>query len=462
MANNYICGINTSTNRIESTQVGDTGYLAGPVDLYDTFGLYKLDGTGNINLLMGGCAAGTDRDWDGIWTAGFNSFVTTDVNHFAGGLSSPGPVAIDINNGDGTSYSSGVIGYSTSAGGAANPSSSWQERFIEGTNSSAEAKSVGADGAANSVKWSNWTEGTHMVNTGSITIDSKANSIAGNRVELGTMSGTSSGIIASFYSEQNDISGFDKSYDLYGNAVDGINVAKLLSRGTLDVSGQATLNGNIILGTSESDSITFNGDTVGHITPYQDNSNDLGSSAKQFKDLYINGTANIDLLKADTLGADMNCNNFDFTNVDINSGAIDNTAIGATTRSTIQCTTLNANSTITATGNISSAADVIAYSSSDERLKDNIKIIDNALSKVNLLRGVEFDWNSNQSTYTGHDVGVVAQDVERVVPEIVNTRENGYKAVKYEKIVPVLIEAIKELSKKVTLLEGSSDRSTSF
>ena len=188
----------------------------------------------------------------------------------------------------------------------------------------------------------------------------------------------------------------------------------------------------------------------------------MGTSSQQFKDLYINGTANIDLLKADTLGADMNCNNFDFTNVDINSGAIDNTAIGATTRSTIQCTTLNANSTITATGNISSAADVIAYSSSDERLKDNIKIIDNALSKVNLLRGVEFDWNSNQSTYTGHDVGVVAQDVERVVPEIVNTRENGYKAVKYEKIVPVLIEAIKELSEKVTLLEGSSDRSTSF
>jgi hypothetical protein len=54
----------------------------------------------------------------------------------------------------------------------------------------------------------------------------------------------------------------------------------------------------------------------------------------------------------------------------------------------------------------------------------------------------------------GHDVGVIAQEVEKVIPEIVTTRDNGYKAVKYEKIVPLLIEAIKELSNEVKELKS--------
>ena len=52
------------------------------------------------------------------------------------------------------------------------------------------------------------------------------------------------------------------------------------------------------------------------------------------------------------------------------------------------------------------------------------------------------------------DVGVVAQDVEKVLPEIVETREDGYKAVKYEKIVALLIESNKELIKRVEELES--------
>jgi len=103
---------------------------------------------------------------------------------------------------------------------------------------------------------------------------------------------------------------------------------------------------------------------------------------------------------------------------------------------------------------ISATGDVIAYSSSDERLKDNQKNIDNALEKVESLNGIEFDWNNKQDTFTGHDVGVIAQEVEKVLPEIVNTRDTGYKAVKYEKLVPLLIEAIKELSEKVKILEN--------
>ena len=99
--------------------------------------------------------------------------------------------------------------------------------------------------------------------------------------------------------------------------------------------------------------------------------------------------------------------------------------------------------------------DVVAYYSSDERLKDNITPIENSLEKVGQLKGYEFDWNDKQEVYEGHDVGVIAQEVEKVVPEIVETREHdGYKAVKYEKLVPLLINAINELKAEVEELKS--------
>lgn len=102
-------------------------------------------------------------------------------------------------------------------------------------------------------------------------------------------------------------------------------------------------------------------------------------------------------------------------------------------------------------GRIDASNDIVAYSTSDIRLKDNIKSIDKALDKVNKIQGIEFDWIEKEEIHgnSGHDVGVIAQEIEKVLPEVVDTRDNGYKAVKYEKLVPLLIEAIKDLSRQV-------------
>ena len=102
---------------------------------------------------------------------------------------------------------------------------------------------------------------------------------------------------------------------------------------------------------------------------------------------------------------------------------------------------------------LNAGEDVVAYASSDKRLKDNLKPIENSLDKLSKLSGYEFDWNDKQETFKGHDVGVVAQEVEEVLPEIVTTRDNGYKAVKYEKLVPLLIESIKELKAEIEELK---------
>jgi len=104
-------------------------------------------------------------------------------------------------------------------------------------------------------------------------------------------------------------------------------------------------------------------------------------------------------------------------------------------------------------GNLSATGDIIAYSSSDKKFKDNIVNITNPLEKLLQINGVTFDWNDKQSTHIGHDIGVIAQEVEAVLPEIVTTREDGSKAVKYDKIVALLIECIKELKCEIEELK---------
>ena len=101
--------------------------------------------------------------------------------------------------------------------------------------------------------------------------------------------------------------------------------------------------------------------------------------------------------------------------------------------------------------------DVIAYYSSDKRLKDNIVRIENPLEKVGKIGGYTFDWNDKQETYTGKDVGVIAQEIQEVLPELVTERDNGYLSVKYEKIVPLLIESIKELKQEVDEIKQKCD-----
>jgi hypothetical protein len=106
-------------------------------------------------------------------------------------------------------------------------------------------------------------------------------------------------------------------------------------------------------------------------------------------------------------------------------------------------------------GRLDASNDIVAFNSSDKRFKTNITPIENALEKVQKINGVEFDWIPDPVNhgYQGHDVGVIAQEIEEVVPELVRTRNSGYKAVKYDKIVALLIEAIKDLKKEIDELK---------
>jgi len=108
-------------------------------------------------------------------------------------------------------------------------------------------------------------------------------------------------------------------------------------------------------------------------------------------------------------------------------------------------------------GEIRATNDITAFYSSDIRLKENIQPIQNALEKVESISGNTYDWKEGYEeihSHKGNDVGVIAQEIEAVLPQLVVNRDNGYKAVQYEKIIPLLIEAIKELSNKIDRLEN--------
>ena len=106
-------------------------------------------------------------------------------------------------------------------------------------------------------------------------------------------------------------------------------------------------------------------------------------------------------------------------------------------------------------GALNVGGDITAFSSSDVSLKENITPISNAVDKVRSISGNTFTWNK-KSVYNGEEgTGIIAQEIEALgLPGVTETREDGTKAVRYDRLVPLLIEAIKELSNKVKSLEG--------
>ena len=195
--------------------------------------------------------------------------------------------------------------------------------------------------------------------------------------------------------------------------------------GTLAVSGNTTLSGNFTCnGGVAVDNITIDGTEI-----------DLSSG-----DLTIDCAADLVL---DVAGQDivLKTNGTQFGKI-----TNDNTNVTIVSGTSTAATFNGANVTFAGTiasGAITSTGDITAFS--DMNLKSDIKTIDNALSKVSDLRGVYFTKDGATGT------GVIAQEVENILPEVV--KDGEYKSVAYGNMVGILIEAIKELKKEVETLK---------
>ena len=111
---------------------------------------------------------------------------------------------------------------------------------------------------------------------------------------------------------------------------------------------------------------------------------------------------------------------------------------------------------ISSTGTLTVTGDVVAYGSpSDAKYKENVKPIENALDKVMVLEGVSFDWKENSEVLDiKEDIGFIAQDVQKVIPELVRENEDGNLSLRYQGLIPVLLEAMKEQQKQINELKS--------
>tara|TARA_R110001592_G_scaffold58814_4_gene178100 strand:- start:2427 stop:5588 length:3162 start_codon:yes stop_codon:yes gene_type:complete len=129
----------------------------------------------------------------------------------------------------------------------------------------------------------------------------------------------------------------------------------------------------------------------------------------------------------------------------------------------VQLDSLGLNTAASGTaGELRATNDITAFYSSDIALKENIVNIPSPMDLLSKINGVLFDWKQSYIDEKGgedgyfvrrNDVGVIAQEVEKVMPEIVATRKDGIKAVKYDRLTALLIEAVKDLQDQITELK---------
>jgi hypothetical protein len=238
----------------------------------------------------------------------------------------------------------------------------------------------------------------------------------------------------------------DGNLDLNGSANISSNLDVV---GNLDVDGATSLDNTTINGT-----LDMNGTATTHlILPDGDNTRDLGSPSRRWQDIYgveFHGTLVGGASQVQTTQAN-NSNGF-LVFADTNNAGTSTQTLKTGSHLTYS------GGNLVITGGGSFTGDLTAFAS-DDRLKTNKLPITGALNKTLSLNGFTYNWNEIAGKF-GLDTeityaGVSAQDVQKVLPEAVRPApvSDEYIAVQYEKLVPLLIEAIKELNAKVEDLE---------
>jgi hypothetical protein len=258
----------------------------------------------------------------------------------------------------------------------------------------------------------------------------------------------------------------------------GITAAATLtfSNGTLSngknqvikLTGNITGNKNVVIPDSIEKTFIVENATIGAYTVTFKTTSGTGvtwaATDKGIKMIYSDGTNVVDTAFTEVssdvspqLGGDLDLNSKDITG----TGNINITGT-LTADNDVQADSIGVGTSPPGTtGQIRATDDITAFYSSDIALKEDIKNISDPLESLKKLNGVLFNWKDSWINKQGgedgyfvrkKDVGVIAQEVEKVLPEAVAQRKDGIKAVKYDRLTCLLIEAVKVLSDKVEKL----------
>ena len=175
----------------------------------------------------------------------------------------------------------------------------------------------------------------------------------------------------------------------------------------------------------------------GDILPVSDNVSSLGSAGQEFKDLFLDGTAHIDSAQIDSLGAALDANNQAITNIDVNSGAIDGTPIGANTHTTIKGTTIDATTDFTIGGTV---------------ITDNT-ITDDGDFTMNLAGDLLLDVDGGDVTITDDGADLATINVTKISGSLASTGSFGALT-----IVDGVTDTLSPLINGTVDLGGSSNK----
>lgn len=228
-------------------------------------------------------------------------------------------------------------------------------------------------------------------------------------------------------------------------------------KGALTVDSHAVIKGNVELGDNTSDTITATGRFASDLVPSGDSARDLGTSALQWAALHV------DVANIDQLASALDCNNQAMTNVDINSGAIDGTTLGAASAASAKVTSLSSSAGMAITAGsgpyslsiADGAGDAIAQAwvtHSDRNLKTNIQELDNdaALNAVMSLQPSTYEKKATGKS----EIGFIAQEVAQVVPEICALDANGEgRGIDYSRMSTLLAGALKAQQEQIAQLK---------
>jgi hypothetical protein len=307
--------VNTADKRLFTEDSGATIIEIGTNPSSITTGAITASGTVTSS-------SGFSGNLTGNVTGDVTGNITGDVTGDVTGSISGGTVAGSTGTFSSNVTASGTLGVTGATTLSDNLTMS--DGRLQITNSSFNLKTFELTGSANTTSSAVYLSANNLTTGKALEVVSfSADSSSRSLVRLANTSGVATGTTVL----QIDQSSSGNALSVSGDS---------LFTGDITVTGNATISGNLTFGDADTDSISLNADVDSHILPNTDDTYDLGSTSKQWRNLYINGAANIDSLVADT--------------ADINGGTVDNTAIGSTTASTGNFSTLSINGTaITAT-----------------------------------------------------------------------------------------------------------------
>ena len=317
--------------------------------------------------------------------------------------------------------------------------------------STALSASIASDVATNTAKL---TANTSNVTSAGALMDSEVTSLALVKGLTGAkISGSVTSLSASLSARHVTAEAFKTSFDAaIGLSSDDVTIlGDLIVQGTQTQLQTSTLNVediNITVASGAADSAAADGaglTVAGASATFTYSHSGTKWNMNKPLDMGANNITTTGAIAGATLNTGQGANELYAMNQDVETGddvQFDSLGIGTGASGT--------------TGEIRATNDITAFYSSDERLKENIQDLDGALDKVNAIRGVTFDWKELSEeerktihSHEGPDIGVIAQEVQAVYPELVHQRDHGYLSVDYVKLTAVLIQAVKELSAKV-------------